>query len=210
MWANPTLSGRTYLQVIDYTAPQAPLLRDPVNISGLLTGVSRNGAMLYTRVQKWAKDLSGGDGTEQLQALAYDGVTAYFVDSLPLPNTWPNPLLISGETVFLGRAAADGSTGTLEAWTLPDTGRFTFVSSLNLTTPASELAVFGDLLAVRTDDQLVLVGTTAPQSLTQIGAGNQRGCLGYGLDGAAGSVAQGLWIPLGDYGVWAVGPDAAP
>jgi len=115
-----------YLDVVDYSDPAAPTLRPAVGIPGQLAGLSADGTVLYllgtaipTLGIYYPIDYEG------LNACAYDGVGAYLIDSLPLPRTWPRPVLVDSGTVYLGRAAAAGKTNNaLEAWRLSDQGQF--------------------------------------------------------------------------------------
>jgi hypothetical protein len=199
-----------YLDVVDYAVPSEPLVRDPVNIPGSLQGVSHNGALLYTVGQR-AETAGGSDWIEWLDASAYDGIEAHLVDSLALPRQWPHPTLLRNATVFLGRPAPDtNSAPRLEAWTLPDTGRFTQTGSVRLETPAQNLVAFGDLLAVQAAGKIDLFNVSNPSQLTPIGSKRFSSCLGFELKEGDGTVDRGLWLPLGFYGVEKVSPSLNP
>ncbi|MCX6891981.1 MAG: hypothetical protein NTX51_10710, partial [Verrucomicrobia bacterium] len=148
---------------------------------------------------------------EGLNACAYDGVGAYLVNSLPLPQTWPRPVLVNSGTVYIGRAAMAGRTNnTLEAWTLSTAGRFGRQAVAPLAQPASALAVFGKLLAAQdSSNGLTLFDTTSPSAFRLCGQGGPPVCLWYDLNHAAGALDSGLWLSLDDYGVAPV-PITAP
>jgi hypothetical protein len=199
--------SRSYLDVVDYTEAKEPLVRQPVNIPGRLTGISRQGAVLYTVGTHWTTNTSTA-WIEYLDASAYDGVSVHLIDSLPLPESWPHPTLVLPDgTSLLVRgdyAVAPGEVPpwVLESWQLSDAGKFTRVGSARLPGPVSLLANYGALLAAQqTDNGLVLVDLTDPSALTQVGAGRPAGCTWYDLSRADGALARGLWIPLGAYGV---------
>lgn len=186
-----------YLDVIDYSDAAHPTQRDPVNISGSLAGLSHDGAVLYT--------VSPHDGLSDhqwLDALAYDGISASLIDSLPLAVDWPSPVLVGGTNIFLGLAARDtNSTSTIETWNLADTGRFSRAGSLTLNAPAESFKLFGGLLASQTGNHLQLIDVSIPQSPQSVGGGGPSNCLWFNAENGDGSLARGLWIPLGDYGV---------
>ncbi len=95
-----------YLDVVDYALPANPTMRPPVNIPGVLQGLSRGGALLYTLAQRPATE-GGSDWRQWLDAIAYDGVDAHLVDSLALSSQGPQPVLVHGEAIFVGRPAPD-------------------------------------------------------------------------------------------------------
>jgi hypothetical protein len=187
---------------VDYADARHPAVRPPVNIPGALQGLSHNGALLYTvGVQGASTNGYGGEGA--LQASAYDGVSAYLVDSVSLSNTAPHPVLVTGATVFLGRAS--GMTNSVppkvETWTLSSAGKFTNLGSVILPGAASDLVSFPGLLTVSMDGIRVMVfDDSDPAALRQIGEGPTMVCLQFNLrDGDAR--ARELWLPLDDYGV---------
>jgi hypothetical protein len=188
---------RYYLDVIDYGDAANPTLRDPVDISGPLAGISHSGNVLYT-----ISPHAGQSEHDWLDALAYDGVHASLIDSLALPSDWPHPTLVADTNIFFGVPAPDtNSTSAIEAWYLADSGKFVRSSSLPLEAPADTFAIFGNLLATQTDNRVQLIDASNPSSLTVVGSGAPQNLLWFDLDHADGSLARGLWVPLGDYGV---------
>jgi len=201
------------LDVVDYSDPTTPTLRPAVSVPGQLTGLASDGAMLY--LLGTAVSASGAyspNDNEGLNACAYDGVAAYLVTSLSLPQTWPRPVLVSSGAVYLGRAAAAGKTNnTLEAWSLSTQGHFTRQALAALSQPVSALAVFGKLLAAQDENNAVtLFDTTSPSALRSCGRGGPPGCLWADLNHADGALNTGLWLSLDDYGVAAVPLNSAP
>jgi len=216
---------RYFLDVVDYADATSPTVRKPVNIAGALTGLSHDGNVVYTLGQHFNDDGLTDWYTQYLDALAYDGVSAHLVDSLALSNTWPRPVLVAGDHIFIGRpssnngviypgpiVALDGTTDdsaanppvappTLETWALADTGKFTRLGSVPLVNPASALLARGKLLAAQQSDNTVaLFDITNPASLDLIGTGSPGGCTWFDLTHADGTIAGGLWLPLGSYG----------
>jgi hypothetical protein len=202
---------RYYLDVIDYSDAKNPTLRKPVNIPGVLRGLSHNGAILYTVGSHWDANWIT-DWSEWLDASAYDGVAASLVTSAPLKD-WPHPLLVKDENIFIGRAKpSDGTDAVaqLEVLKLDETGKFSQVSSTKLDSNASDLAIFGDLLAVQEDRQIGLFDASNPSALVLRGGGQAEGCLWYDLRNADGTLGSGLWVPLNEYGVALIPVKAAP
>jgi len=133
-------------------------------------------------------------------------VEAHLVDSLALPDPWPHPLAVHGTSIFLGRPAPDtNSAPELEAWSLPQTGKWAKLGGAQLRLPAQTLATFGDLLAAQNYQEVQLFNASEPSMLTLIGSGGPDGCLRFNLENADGAVARGLWLPLGFFGVHRVG-----
>ncbi|HVM50183.1 MAG TPA: beta-propeller domain-containing protein, partial [Candidatus Acidoferrum sp.] len=200
------------LEVVDYTDPANPTLRPGVNVPGQLAGLSPDGSMLYLLGN--AISTFGGffpTSPQGLNACAYDGVSAYLVASLQLPQSWPQPLIISSNMVYLGRAdATGGSNNTLEAWALSSQGQFKRQALAKVAQPLSALAAFGSLLAAQDENNNVsLFDASLPTALIGCGQGGAPGCLWFDLNRAAGALGEGLWLSLDDYGVAAV-PYVAP
>ena len=196
---------RAYLEVIDYTDPLSPTLRAPANIPGTLQGVSRGDALLYTTGQHW-DDHHVTDGKEWLDASSYNGREAFLVTSLALPASWPHPLLVHGESIFLGSPAVTDGTNSvphqLETWTLADTAAFKLLGSVPLQAPATALIDRGALLAAQESGGVIaLFDASIPQTLVPLAEESLPGCLWYDLSQSDGDLERGLWVPLGMYGV---------
>jgi len=191
---------RYYLDVIDYADAKTPTVRKPVNIPGMLQGLSHNGAVLYTTGAHW--DANGiTDWSEWLDASAYDGVSASLVTSTALQD-WPHPILLKNGNVFVGRAkTSDSAPARLEVLRLDDAGKFAQVGSTELATSANTLIAFGDLLAVQQDRHVTLFDASNPGALVTRGTSEAQGCLWYDLKNADGDLTRGLWLPLNEYGV---------
>jgi len=218
---------RYFLDVINYADPKEPSVRKPVALPGALIGVAHKGQLLYTQGYRYTDVEKWTDMREYLDAVAYDGVATHGVDSIQLPQTWPHPVLANDANLFIGQvldvraasapttepkvvdatkpAPAPGSTGStagsLEVWTLADTGKFTRLSSTALTSPANDLRKFGDLLAAQVNNKIQLYDASNPSELKLRATGAPLGCIGYNLEFATGTRDRGLWIPLGPYGV---------
>lgn len=201
-----TWTQTAYLDVVDYADPRDPLVRQPVNIPGTLVGLAHRGSLLYTTGPHWTTNASTA-WNEYLDASAYDGVSAHLIDSLPLPTTWPHPVLAEGATVFLGWAGEASMTtnrtpGSVQSWTLSAAGRFTRLDTLTVPNPASVLKGFPGLLVLQETDATVdLVDVTDPSALRLIRRVSPESCWWFDLEHAAAEASRGVWIPLGPYGV---------
>jgi hypothetical protein len=177
------------LDVVDFTIPASPVVRNPVAIPGALAGVSRGGNIIYTLSM-----------SNSLDALAYDGLNAWLVATLPFTNSWLPPALVSGETVFIAQPGATG-TNQLQSWTLTDAGAFSLLGSLAVDSSFDTLDNFGPLLVGQSGDVFSLFDATNPASIAPIGGAAPSGCFWPSASGADGALGAGLWVPLGDYGV---------
>ena len=203
---------RWYLDVVDYADAANPTVRKPVNLPGSLKGVAHAGELLYTVGQHWTNPTNWWwDGTEYLDASAYDGVEAHLIDSLKLPSNWPHPVLVKDDTVCLGHPAESTSAkNLLEAWTLSSAGKFTQLSKTALSGAAQNLANFGNLLAAQIGNQVSLFDVTDPTAPAFLVTGGPPGCVWFDLSKADGALDRGLRLPLGVYGVSVISLPATP
>jgi hypothetical protein len=196
---------RASLDVIDYADPTSPTVRKPVSIPGMLEGVAHDGELLYTSGMHWTTNQT--DWRVWLDASAYDGVSAHPVCTLPLPESWPHPLLVLNQSVLIGRPGYDASpTNTaghkLETWIVDEKGAFVLTSSVELKQAANTLVHRNGLLAVQGwDGGLELFNATDPAKLAALGSFSVPGCIWFDLTASQGGLANGLWMPLGAYGV---------
>jgi hypothetical protein len=196
-----------FLDVIDFADPAHPTARPPISIPGQLAGVSPDGKLVYAVGSRLAYLQDATEETEALYACAYDGVSAYLAGTLPLSTAWPRPVLVDEcGRIFLGRASVNRlHPSTLETWTLSTEGVFELEASFACKAPASGLSGFGDLLAVQdTTGRIALFDTTDTTQLIPCGEGEPVGGLWASLNRAWGSLDDGLWIPLDDYGLMSV------
>ena len=190
---------RHYLDVIDFTDAQEPTVRKPVNVPGTLVGVAYGGELLYT--QSYQSEVNPWRWSEWIEASAYDGTQAHFVDAMPLVKDWPRAVHAYKGNLYISRPANTNETkAVLEVWTLPLTGKFSMISRTSLDSPPYSLETFGNLLAAK-GNRIDLYDISNPAALTFLGGTGGAGCVGYNLDFADGSVTRGLWVPAGVYGV---------
>lgn len=195
------------LDVVDFADPSAPAARKPVSLPGRLTGISHAGELLYTVGPQFDPVKWTTDWNEWLAASAYDGVAAHLVDKFMLPQAWPHPLLIKDAYALLARPAeSTNGKSLLEAWTVSGSGQFIRVGTTQLPSPAQTLGAFGDALAVKGTSDVALYDASNPAALSWISKQEVSSCLWFDLTFADGSLEEGLWVPLGDFGVLKIGP----
>ena len=198
---------RYFLDVVDYADATTPTLRQPVSISGTLQGISHQGALLYTTRTHYQKaaTASGYTWAYLLDALAYDGVAAHFVDSMALSNYWSTPLVVAGTKVYLGQTGYDNASyypSYLETWMVTDTGKFTRLSQTKLNGPAYSLQAVNDLLiAQENDNSIALFDLANPEKPGLLSEAMPPTCYWIDLAHADGDKLRGLWVPMSGYGV---------
>jgi hypothetical protein len=204
IWQPGTWEHRQFLDVLDLTDAAEPVVRAPVGFPGSLTGVSHDGSLVYAT----GPDPKAPSDTavQQLHALAYDGLQASLVTSLPLPTAYPRPLLVRPDgQVLLGRAAATtNETPALETWAVSSAGRFDRYASLKLAVAADDLHVFGDLLVVSASDRFLSFDAADAAALVPVGEVDRPCAVWPDWAGADASPATGLWLPRGGQGLWHV------
>ncbi len=199
-----------YLDAVDYADPTTPTVRPPVNLPGTLQGLDVGGALLFTSGPHW-DDQWQTDWTEYLDACAYDNVEVTLVASLKQPTTWPHAVTVHDGIVFLARPDdPPATTGTVESWVLKPAGAFEQIGQVALTAPASQLANIGPALLAQASTSIQVVDASDPTALKVVGGGTPSGCVWADLGSAAGSTEGGIWIPLGDYGLFPLKVDSAP
>jgi len=193
-----------FLDVIDFTVPAAPVVRDPVSIPTTLIGVS-NGTTLSATLFTVGWHVQDQSASSQfLDASRYDGALATLLDSVALTG-WSAPAVVDGGNVFVGQSG-DNSGGSINRWALAGNDKFTLLASVALGNGPWSLRAFGNLLATQVDGQVVLFDKSGAMSLQQIGVSDSDSCF-YGLNlyGADGDLTRGLWVPRGETGVLPVG-----
>ncbi len=206
----PTNGGtwvyRSFLNVVDFAEPAAPIVRKPVNIPNPLIGVADSGALIFSVGSHWGADPTAA-WREYLEASAYDGVSAHLVDSLALPAAWPHPTRVLDASVAVGNPGDNTTTNvvpaSLETWTLSSAGKFFRAGSVRLGAPVTDLGLFGNLLATASYDSNVdLFDATDAANLQRIGSGQAPVCWWWpNLTYGDGNTLAGLWLPLSAYGM---------
>lgn len=194
--------SRTFLNVIDYSDAELPAVRKPVNVPGSLRGLSDNGRIIYTGGPHWT-DENRTDWNDWIDASAYDDVEVHLLDSLYAGPVWTSPYITRNGVVYTTKSGAGGESGSIKMWKLSSAGKFAQVTEAPLPSDASMLAIVNDLLLVRDNySGLTLFNAASESSLNQLAHFSEPGCLYFDLEFAQGSQADGLWLPLREFGIW--------
>lgn len=191
------------LDVVDFADSRNPTVRDSASLPGALKGISAKGQLLYTLDQEL--DATGAPtGKYGVSALAYDGVSAHRVDVIPSVNQWMPIVQVTGENLWFSRPVANADqmvTGSLlETWRLSGAGKWEKRGSFAFPTQLQLLVQRGDLL-VAFAQTTSLLDASDPAALKEVGRNEFPSC-GYGdINQGDGTLDQGFWIPMGDYGL---------
>ena len=187
-----------FLDVIDFTNPSTPVVRDPISLPSQLIGValaSPQGAILYST----GAHADSRDPARYLDAAAYDGISAALLGSVWLGSS-TTPALVDGSSVFVGRTALSGSGGEIATFTLAASGSLTRVGSTALPEVPWSLHATRDILATQISDGIRTYDKSRPAALSLLGD-DLGASLNGNLEFSDGDAACGLWLPLDDYGV---------
>ncbi|MDZ4287384.1 MAG: beta-propeller domain-containing protein [Prosthecobacter sp.] len=190
----PPAKLRSWLQVVDFNAT-TPVVRDAVSIPGSLLSVSQAdaaGAVILTNAERNAGN------SRVIQASAYDGVTAYQLDSrnLELP-TW-NASTSDGTHLFFARGGE--TPGVIALGYDNGTGHLAELSTWSTTAQATTLSVVKNYL-LASSYGLLEAATLSPEgALAPAAIFDTPGDLMLRVDRTVIDAA-GLWIPASDYGV---------
>ncbi len=203
-------ANRHFLNVVDFSDAAVPVIKPPVSLPGTLQNVAMNGELLHVTGPGY--DAAGkADGSGNfLHAVAFDGA-AHLIASIPLGERWSsNSVRFTNSNVFVNRISYEEKKcrgqGLIEAWAIEDSGQFVQRDSVEI--PASyEWAIHNNLAIFNSGGASITVANLEnPADLTSIGTfGDWQSYWGnspLNREGSiAGSIADGFWIPSGDYGV---------
>ncbi len=193
---NETLES--WLQVVDLR-PSVPVVRDPVSIPGDLLSVDQvdaQGAVVVTNSERWVARRNRTDRT--LQALAYDGSSAYLLHSLATTSPYGSASASNGTRIFL--ASESPAQGVVAVGYDPVAGKLLNRGRWDLATPAS-LHTFGSYVLAANTGTLDLARVDAAGALSPLGSYETPTNLWLQLDRTAIEAGRGIYIPAGAYGV---------
>lgn len=197
------------LHVLDYGAgAENPARRPPVELPGRLAGTALEGQLLFT-----TDDRTTGTTNVIVEtvahALAYDGVSAFLMDTLPLANLsqGESALTLShDERLLVARGTySGGEAGEVDAWSVGDDGKFVRTARLTLPARPSEFHSRGPLGLVRTSDGITLLDLR-PQAVRVIRHAADAGCSYYWIERGDGSLTDGAWLPANEIGTIHLAP----
>lgn len=190
----------SWLQVIDWNAAE-PVLRDAVSIPGPLLSVAQadaQGAVILTNSDQQIS--RNGPATRIVQACAYDGVSAWQLDSYITSTPFHSATATDGVRLYLGREV--GTIGAVGLGYNTLTGRLSQINSwATAETPTVLQVISGHLLASSYGNLEVATITASSGFLTPVASYDTPTNLCLRVDRAAFTPSQDLWIPAADFGV---------
>ncbi|MES2596429.1 MAG: beta-propeller domain-containing protein [Verrucomicrobiota bacterium] len=190
----------SWLQVIDWNA-NAPVLRDPVSIPGPLLSVAQadaQGAVVLTNSDQQISKTAAP--TRVIQASAYDGVSAWQLDSYITSTPYHSATATDGLRLYLGREV--GIIGVVGVGYNAITGRLSQINSwATAETPTMLHAIPGHLLASSAGNLEVASITASTGVLKPVASFDTPTNLWLRVDRSALTPSQDLWIPAGEFGV---------
>lgn len=190
------------LQVIDYTDAAVPTVRPAIPLKGSLLGVSDNGVVLFTSSNKDTETGRSVAATE-LNALAYDGVTTYLVDTMEVGDNWGYLNVEQRDRQLLLQVnhldSESNSVRRLLPISLP--GR-EFVAGNAFTTESPyQMAWRNDVLVAYNGSIYEFFDMTDPMAPLALSWSQQNeSCARYGLQSGDGRLDLGFLLPSGVYG----------
>jgi hypothetical protein len=198
IWMPPTETLHSWLQVVDLRFAE-PVVRDPVSIPGQLLSVAQadaQGAIVIT--EKERIDRRSSEAARSLQALAYDGASAYLLDTFVTSTPFGAASATDGTRMFL--AEGSDNPGVVAVGYDGASGRLMQTGKWDTAVPDSLYSVGSYLLGARTGVLSVArIGSLG--ELSQVADYSTPANLWLRLDRTAIVPGTGLWIPAGDYGV---------
>ncbi|MFZ9936162.1 MAG: beta-propeller domain-containing protein [Luteolibacter sp.] len=185
----------SHLNVLDFRYP-GPVVRDPVSIAGPLISISQadaQGAILLTQGES-----ADGGYKRTVQALAYDGLSAWMLDTTVLNAPCHTPLTSDGTRLFF---ATDGDE--------PKVLSFGYDAAAGRIQPAGEWSLENIPVDLRVIDKHLLSSGYGTLELAEITADSlvpapvvfdTPANLWLRISRAA-FTPEGLWIPAAEYGV---------
>ncbi|MFN0067736.1 MAG: beta-propeller domain-containing protein [Limisphaerales bacterium] len=198
-----------HLQVLDYReGADDPLARPPVELPGRLAGATLEGQVLFATAER-----SGGTTNVTHEsvayALAYDEVSAFLMDTIPLANLSQGESALTlghdGRLLIARGKATDGEAGGLESWSVGDDGKFLRTAAVPLAARPSELHAYGPLGLVRTPGGISLLDLR-PKAPRVIRQATDASCSFYLLQRGDGSLTDGAWLPASEIGAIHLAP----
>lgn len=190
----------SWLQVVDWRTA-TPVLRDPVSIPGQLLSVAQadaQGAVILTNSDQQISTTA--PATRVIQASAYDGVTAWQLDSYITATSFYSASATDGTRVYLTRET--GTKGVVGIGYNATSGRLSQINSWTTADVPTMLDVTnGHLLASSYGNLEVASIAAATGVLTPVASFDTPTNLWLQVNRAAFTPNLDLWIPAGDYGV---------
>lgn len=184
-WVTET---RHVLDVVDFTDPADPMVRAPVPLPASLVGVSHAGSLLYTS----GTTTNTPSGSNELSALAYDGLAAALVDVASVSQVSPVHVLPQGDVYTI--EPGDGTTpARVQVLAIGNDGKWARGAGVNVPGANPVLRPIGRMILTESSAGLGFVRPTAagPAYL-----GAAPAACGLWVDWASGDSAAGgdVWV----------------
>ena len=149
------------------------------------------------------------DNKDYVDALAYDGLAAYQIASLPLPKNDPHPVAFSEGDLYVGHPSEEkgASIPRLERWRLDIAGQqFQQIAVMDLSQPLTQLRpVLNSKYLVGLAGRELMAFVPTSDSIRLAGQRLLPGCAWSDLECVIWvSDPPALWFPLHAYGVLTV------
>lgn len=159
--------ARHWLGQVDMSEPTAPQKRPLVEVPGTFQNVIDNGSggvVLFSSLYKNFYENEVWRNTYNIQASAFDGVTAYLIDELVDEDSNYGPRLFEEEFIVLGRTEyADGNSSTeLTTYEWLSSGSFFEHASVSHSGAIYRLGVLDDILIAPGSGELRFMDFTDP------------------------------------------------
>ena len=187
-WSNPVIKTfiHPFLSIQDYADPSRPQPRSPVSLPGSLQGVELDGSLLFVDSTRYDSE---SVAHRSLDALAFDGVAASLVDSIPLQTIASLSYWTSGHYAWIYQPAQGTNAETLSLWILDDSGKFKLTAAQSSSAALTDFPVYGDLLVKMANFIPISSGETKSSALSRLGVSLKS------------MTTNGIWVPGKAYGV---------
>ena len=207
-----------FLSVIDYADPVHPTPRPAISVPGTLQGISHEGSVLITQGIHYDPETLATDSKEWLDALAYDGVGAHLVDSIPFSDQWPHIAEVTRDgLVIAGQVRLDEMINqsnpvpelyTISNWVVNQSGQFEQVGDVwSLPFATYQFHLSGDALLLKQGQDVWKFDIGNDGSMVLSSMYQPFGCYGFNLPGTLIDEDNHLWIPAFDYGADRLAPN---
>lgn len=201
-WQPEIYETRFLLDVVDLADPYEPVIRPPAPLPGDLLGVAVDGALLLAAGDaRWD---TNGIPTRPLHGIAYDGVTPNRVALLEEPGIESWHMAEGARVVGFRRGRPDDGNGTpsaLQPWHLSAGGDWESEPSAPLAPDTYEVHRFEDLWVTAGGRLFEFHRLPVDAAFSRLGEAGRACSWWFNWDHADGSADDGLWIPLGEYGL---------
>jgi hypothetical protein len=201
------VKGRYFLNVVDYSNPGAPIARHPVSAPGSLRGVTEDGKVVYTAGPDYRDDGWPKYDTHKLHASAYVGTKLHLAATYPLSGYGAEVLPMNDRLfVFATKPSPEHDNKLASYAQLIQFSSDTGFSLIDETIFGGwSFRVFDGVLVSKNHtghgQAIHALDFTVPNDLRPLGFFDIGWHIYPDFSRAVGNRAEGLWIPVGAYGI---------